>query len=206
MSAARNAEIHAAYLSGENARKIGLRFGLTKQRVIQIAKSLGAPGRVYEPTEGDGEGWGVCKVEGCGSISRSRWGTLCNTHYFRGRRTGTTDDRERRGPSLTSHGYLARNLKGHPAASKSGGLYEHRKVFYETYGPDGHQCFWCGVSLQWGGSGRGKISVDHLNGDKTDNSPDNLKPSCNPCNSSRGLFMSWIARHKDDPILKALLS
>lgn len=152
-----------------------------------------------------GKGWMECKVDGCSTTVRSRYATLCNTHYFRGRRTGTTADRERRGPYLTSHGYLARNMKGHPASPKSGLLYEHRKVFYEAHGPDGHDCFWCGVSVTWGGSGAGKINIDHLDGDKTNNSPENLRAACNRCNTARGLFMAWLAKHSDDPVLLAMV-
>lgn len=153
-----------------------------------------------------GTGWMVCKVHGCHTTVRSKWATLCNKHYFRGRRTGTTDDRERRGPSLTSHGYLARSLKGHPAAAPGGILYEHRKVFFETLGPNGHSCYWCGDKLTWGGVGKGKIHVDHMNGDKTNNRIENLKAACHRCNVNRGLFMSWLSRHKDDPIIQELFS
>ena len=199
----RNEKIYAAYLSGENSTTIGKRFGLTKQRVIQIAKELGAPGRVYEPSDGE-VGWMICKVEGCGKIVRSRWGTLCNTHYFRGRRKGTTDDPVRRPPMLTNHGYLCQNWKGHPASSKRGLLYEHRKVFFETFGPDRHTCKWCKIPVKWGGCGEGKLHVDHLDGNKTNNASKNLVASCHRCNVKRGLFMSWISTHKDDPVIRAL--
>lgn len=199
----RNTKIYDAYMAGEPCLTIGKRFGLTKQRVTQIARSMGAPSRVYEPGAAE-TGWNVCKVDGCGETVRSRWATLCNTHYFRGRRTGTTDDRKRAGPSPTSHGYLAEHMKAHPASSKSGLLYEHRKVFYENFGPDGHNCKWCGVPVVWGGGGKGKLHVDHLNGMKTDNQPVNLVPSCHRCNVNRGLFMSWLAEHKDDPVIRAL--
>lgn len=159
----------------------------------------------YVP-EVTGTGWMVCKVAGCESTVRSRWGTLCNTHYFRGRRTGTTATRERSAPGLSSHGYMVQSWKGHPAASPKGMLYEHRKVFYEAFGPDGHHCCWCNKGpLKWGGKvGANKLNVDHRNGSKVDNRPENLLPSCNRCNVNRGLFMSWIARHQDDPVLREI--
>lgn len=199
----RNKKIYDAYISGEKCPVIAKQFGLTKQRVTQIAVSLGAAKRAYEPAMGE-KGWMVCKVDKCKTIVRSRWGTLCNKHYFRGRRTGTTEDRKKRPPCLTSHGYLISHQKGHPAASKTGMLYEHRKVFYEKHGNEKHRCFWCKDWLSWGGRGKGKIHVDHLNGDKTDNNIKNLVASCHRCNVNRGLFMSWLSRHKDDPIIRKL--
>jgi hypothetical protein len=201
----RNQSVLAMYLAGERTHVIGKLHGITKQRAIQIAKAMGAKGRVYEPAKGE-TGFGLCKVDGCKTQVRSRWATLCNTHYFRGRRTGTTADRERRGPQLTSHGYLARQMKGHGAASKKGLLYEHRRVFFEHHGPEGHSCKWCGISLVWGAKGKHKLVIDHLNGDKTDNEINNLAASCFRCNSARGLFMSWVARHQDDPILAKMFA
>lgn len=199
----RNQQIHAAYCAGERTQAIADRFGLTKQRIIQIAKSNGAPSRIYEPTDRE-IGWMTCKVDGCKTVARSKWGTLCNKHYFRCRRTGTTADREIAGYSETSNGYMARNCKGHPAASPSGLVYEHRAVFLDHNGKDGHKCFWCGTQLSWGGCGQGKLHVDHLDGEKHHNEPKNLVASCHRCNVNRGLFMSWLSKHSDDPVIKAI--
>lgn len=73
----------------------------------------------------------------------------------------------------------------HPLARKGGLLGEHRKVLYEKIGPGPHLCHWgCGKLLEWGGlSG---IVADHLDDDKLNNDPDNLVPSCSPCNCRRG--------------------
>ena len=199
----RDKKILEEYLSGKLTVEIAKDFGLTKQRIIQVAKAQGAPSRAYEAFEGD-VGWIQCCVEGCSETVRSRWGTYCNTHYSRGRRTGTTEERRRAGPKITSHGYMAEHWKAHPASSKKGLLYEHRKVFYEEFGPDNHVCKWCGDSLEWGGGGKGKLHVDHLNGEKVDNRPENLVASCHRCNVNRGLFMSWLSQHADDPVIRAI--
>jgi hypothetical protein len=159
----------------------------------------------------DRRGWMVCKVDECGKIVRSRWATLCNTHYFRGRRTGSTAKRPPAPPARTNHGYMASACKAHPASSKRGILYEHRKVFYETFGPDDHVCFWCKIPLFWKGKTSehrtfNALCVDHLNADRADNRPENLVPSCHRCNSARGLFFVWLSKHKDDPVLAVMFT
>lgn len=75
--------------------------------------------------------------------------------------------------------------QGHLLADRSGGLCEHRKVLYDEIGPGPHECYWgCGRVLSWGG--KSGINVDHLDDDKLNNDPDNLVPSCGPCNRQRG--------------------
>lgn len=92
-----------------------------------------------------------------------------------------------RGYSENPGGYL--DLHGqqeHPLARIGGLLGEHRKVLYEKIGPGPHYCHWgCGKLLDWGGSGG--IIADHLDGDKLNNAPGNLVPSCSPCNTGRGI-------------------
>lgn len=146
---------------------------------------------------------GLCSIEGCDSASRSPQGWLCEKHYYRGRRTGSFEDRQRAGPTRRSNGYWAQAMKGHPAASPDGTLYEHRRVFYEAHGTEGHTCHWCGVALVWGGSGNGKVQVDHLDGIKANNEADNLVPSCFRCNAQRGVLIRWLVEHGDDPLVMA---
>ena len=67
----------------------------------------------------------------------------------------------------------------------SGKVFEHRKALWEKLGCQSlncvHECHWCGASLSWD-----SIHSDHLNGDKLDNDPENLVPSCMSCNMRRG--------------------
>ena len=86
---------------------------------------------------------------------------------------------------------------GHSVARGSR-LEEHRKVLFDKIGPGTHPCHWrdvygCGKnSLEWGSiSG---ICADHLDGDKRNNHPDNLVPSCNSCNLRRGRLGHLVSR------------
>jgi hypothetical protein len=70
-------------------------------------------------------------------------------------------------------------------AWKNGEVLEHRRVLYDAIGPGPHECHWSGISgcgkvLEWGGTGG--IQADHLDGDKLNNDPTNLVPSCLGCN------------------------
>jgi hypothetical protein len=82
-------------------------------------------------------------------------------------------------------GYLfLTGQQDHPIANADGTLAEHRKVLYDAIGPGPHECHWgCGRLLEWGG--RDGIHADHLDGDKTNNTPENLVVSCGPCNCLR---------------------
>jgi len=76
---------------------------------------------------------------------------------------------------------------GHPLAPKSGQLPLHRVVLYDKIGPGPHPCHGCGAEVNWSSArtGQGALIADHLDGDKTNNDPSNLAPSCHPCNTRR---------------------
>jgi hypothetical protein len=77
-------------------------------------------------------------------------------------------------------------LAGHPLADKQGRVYEHRAVLYDAIGPGPHSCHWCGTEVDWLPRGTdGCLQSDHVNGDRFDNQPSNLVPSCGPCNATR---------------------
>lgn len=92
----------------------------------------------------------------------------------------------------------------HPLASQNTYLYEHRKVLYDRIGAGPHCCHWCGCEVVWRARGKKKLVADHLDNDKLNNHPDNLVPSCHACNGTRGMFMAWVIKHRDDPFLRAL--
>ena len=77
---------------------------------------------------------------------------------------------------------------GHPLAPASGIVATARIVLYDKIGPGPHPCHWCGEQIEWkvgAGPVRGAILADHLNFDRTDDSPGNLVPACSACNSHR---------------------
>lgn len=75
----------------------------------------------------------------------------------------------------------------HPAALPCGVTRYHRIILWEKIGPGIHPCHWCGKSVTWNNSYPTDLDglvVDHLDWNKINNLPDNLVPSCNPCNVS----------------------
>lgn len=144
----------------------------------------------------------LCCVPGCPRPRQQR--EHCTTCYARLRRTGSTDAPRYRYRSLSSTGYVIVSDKSHPLTNKRNGiLFEHRKVLYDAIGPGPHQCHWCQREVDWtiGPLRPHSLLPDHLDGDKANNAPENLVPSCNPCNGQRGMFMSWVRAHADDQVL-----
>lgn len=74
----------------------------------------------------------------------------------------------------------------HPLATKNGHVYVHRMILFDIIGEGWHDCHWCGRSVTWGKRGSDMLQVDHIDGDKGNNTPGNLVPSCPNCNLSRG--------------------
>jgi len=87
------------------------------------------------------------------------------------------------------NGYVRLTMEDdHPLANRrTGHVKQARKVLYDAIGPGPHPCHWgCGRVLDWGGSDG--ICADHLNGDTSNDEPENLVPSCNPCNGRRAML------------------
>lgn len=76
----------------------------------------------------------------------------------------------------------------HPLSPPSGVVALCRIVLYEKIGPGEHPCHWCGKSITWmpgGGLHQDALIADHLDWDHSNDTPENLVPSCNVCNSHR---------------------
>lgn len=98
------------------------------------------------------------------------------------------------GASLQRHNEYLRvvNAEGHPLAGHKGTMPYHRFVCFESMGrPEASACVHCGYVLPWKSSMVPPqyfvVNVDHLDGDKSNNDPANLAPSCWWCNANR----SW---------------
>lgn len=144
----------------------------------------------------------LCVVEGC-SNARGYSSGICNSCYYRLKRTGTLERKQFAYRSMHSTGYISVVDPSHPLSSKQGRVFEHRKVLFASIGDGPHPCHWCGEQVNWVKDRciTGALVPDHLDGDKANNDISNLVPACNRCNTARGLFMSWVVRHHDDPVI-----
>lgn len=79
-------------------------------------------------------------------------------------------------PKRRSRGYVF--VRGKP---------EHRAVLLARIGPGEHPCHWCWGIVSWDVKhpARRALTVDHLNGVKDDNRPENLVPAHGACNARR---------------------
>jgi hypothetical protein len=117
---------------------------------------------------------------------------------------------------LLHQGYWMVRAPGHPMAHKGGKFpgyaFEHRKVCYDNLNRPGKSaCHWCDYVLPWklerddsverGQAWKYEVQVDHLDGKKHKNVPNNLKPSCWWCNRFRALYPTFEKKDKDPVLL-----
>ena len=125
-----------------------------------------------------------CCVDGCGRDAHYKEAQLCQLHYFRIRRGGSTNIvRKTARPRIEDdRGYQFLHAPGHPLLAQ-GQIYvaEHRIVLHEAIGPDPMGCELCGKPLTWK-----TCRVDHIDENPRNNERSNLRPTCNPCNARRG--------------------
>jgi endogenous inhibitor of DNA gyrase (YacG/DUF329 family) len=75
-----------------------------------------------------------------------------------------------------------------PSGSTYARIKEHRLVLWKKIGPGTHPCHYCSQPVTWSPgrkTRRGALVVDHVDYNKRNNAPDNLVPSCHPCNTRR---------------------
>lgn len=125
----------------------------------------------------------TCSVLGCKSPANRVGMRLCEMHYGRTRRNGTTQfiGGISKGNLIHSRGYVLTPARGHPRALGNYRAYEHRVVFYDSHGEGPFECNWCGCTVTWDG-----MHVDHLDNNPLNNDPSNLVASCPECNQHRG--------------------
>ena len=100
---------------------------------------------------------------------------------MRVRRRGTTDRKIYPYRTYNQAGYAKVREPYHVLALGEGTVYEHRFVYYNKHGNGPFDCHWCGKYITWP-----TMHIDHLDDDKSNNSIDNLVPSCPICNQARG--------------------
>lgn len=127
----------------------------------------------------------ICSVDGCALVANRISSGMCEKHYMRRRRKGTTDKHVRSKAIKHSHGYVLICANDHPLmiGKPSGSrLYEHRVVFFDAHGGGDYSCHWCDAVIAFD-----NMHVDHLNAVKNDNRLENLVAACPACNMARGI-------------------
>lgn len=122
-----------------------------------------------------------CAVDGCDTFSKSRG--LCNKHYSRLLRTGTTDARPTGKSWTNANGYVSLVVNGEH-------IYQHRWVMQQQLGRElePHE------------------NVHHINGIKDDNRPENLElwVKAQPCGQRPADLAAWVVEHYPELVRAAL--
>ncbi len=135
----------------------------------------------------------TCKVNGCETDVMYIGKQLCQKHYFRLMRNGTTD-RKIVAAYRTSNpaGYQLLNEPTHKLANKNGKVYEHRYLIYKKYGENLPNCELCGSEINWS-----NCHIDHIDENVKNNNENNLRPLCRPCNTFRNYPEQHMIRGKN---------
>jgi hypothetical protein len=125
-----------------------------------------------------------CKVEGCDRDAKYKSARLCQKHYFRLWRHGSTDGkRKARERFEGKDGYIYVYAPDHPLTPE-GQTYisEQRKVLYDKIGQGPMNCEICGVGLTWK-----TCQADHIDENAKNNDSANIRPLCRRCNVWRSM-------------------
>lgn len=125
-----------------------------------------------------------CIAENCEREAMYKKVSLCQKHYFRVMRTGTHEaiKKTRKDRIVTPNGYARIYKPDHALADRRGYVFEHRAVMWEKAGGICKKCDACEKPESWA-----TCHVDHIDNDRLNNSPSNLRILCRGCNIKRGL-------------------
>lgn len=127
-----------------------------------------------------------CKA--CVDAKNKEW-QLANPEKFKAAQVAWRIKNEGHTFTDKATGYVQYVGYQHPVANPGGITRYHRIVLFNKIGNGPHLCHWgCGKTLSWDKSypyDENGMVVDHVNGNKADNRPENLVPSCGRCNLTR---------------------
>ena len=131
-----------------------------------------------------------CSVDGCERESSYKAANLCQKHYFRIRRSGSTElqEKNRKLRYVTTGGYISLYMPDHPLANKGNVVFEHRVVMWPIVGEGCRPCEICGKPQTWK-----TCHVDHIDENRQNNDPSNLRILCRGCNVKRGFSVQSYA-------------
>lgn len=124
-----------------------------------------------------------CIAESCDRPAQYKKAGLCQKHYFRLRRNGTTETKSRsvKPRIVTPNGYVSIYAPEHPLCSgKHPRVFEHRLVMFADIGFSPISCEICSAPESWS-----TCHVDHKDDNRQNNDRSNLRITCRGCNTSR---------------------